>query len=60
MKMAFIKEESEEMRIEEAFKVKQEDTDKQTGQFPFLKVNSFDPCKLGICFKIITHVHLKK
>ncbi len=29
--MAFIKEESEDMKIEEAFRVKQEDTEQQTG-----------------------------
>ncbi len=29
--MAFIKEESEDINIEEAFKVKQEDTEEQTG-----------------------------
>ncbi len=31
--MAFIKEESEEMKIEEAFSVKEEDTEEQTGWF---------------------------
>ncbi len=31
IKMAFIKEESEDMKIEEAFRVKQEDTEQQTG-----------------------------
>ncbi len=33
IKMAFIKEESEEMKIEEAFSVKEEDTEEQTGWF---------------------------
>jgi len=31
--MAFIKEESEDIRIEEVFSVKQEDTEEQTGWF---------------------------
>ncbi len=31
--MEFIKEESEEMKIEEAFSVKEEDTEEQTGWF---------------------------
>jgi len=33
IKMAFIKEESEDIRIEEAFGVKHEDTEEQTGWF---------------------------
>jgi len=33
IKMAFIKEESEDMKIEETFKVKQEDTEEKTGWF---------------------------
>ncbi len=33
IKMAFIKEESEDVKIEEAFGVKQEDTETQTGRF---------------------------
>ncbi len=39
IKMAFIKEESEDVKIEEAFGVKQEDTETQTGRFhlSFLK-----------------------
>ncbi len=40
IKMAFIKEESEDMRIEEAFRVKHEDTEKQTGLFSLSKLNS--------------------
>ncbi len=39
--MPFIKEESEDVKIE-AFRVKREDTDEQTGEFPFSK-ESFDP-----------------
>ncbi len=38
--MAFIKEESEDMRIEEAFRVKHEDTETQTGWFSFSQLNS--------------------
>ncbi len=37
--MVFIKEESEDMKIEEAFKVKQEDTEEQTGWFLISKLN---------------------
>ncbi len=37
--MAFIKEESEDMRIEEDFRVKQEDAEEQAGWFLFLKLN---------------------
>ncbi|XDV25398.1 hypothetical protein PO909_029320, partial [Leuciscus waleckii] len=33
IKMAFIKEESEDFKIEETFTVKQEDTEEQTGWF---------------------------
>ncbi len=40
IKMAFIKEENEDLKIKEAFSVKQEDTDTQTGWFPFSKLNS--------------------
>ncbi len=39
--MAFIKEESEDMKIEEAFRVKHEDTEEQTGSFSLSKLNSF-------------------
>ncbi len=38
--MAFIKEECEDIKIEEAFKVKQEDTEEQTGWFLIPKLNS--------------------
>ncbi len=38
--MAFIKEESEDIKIEEAFNVKQEDTEEQTGWFLIPKLNS--------------------
>jgi len=40
IKMAFIKEESEDMKIEEVFSLKQEDTEEQTGWFSFSKLNS--------------------
>ncbi len=40
-KMAFIKEESEDMKIEEIFRVKHEDTEEQTGWFLFSKRNYF-------------------
>ncbi len=40
IKMAFIKEESEDMRIEETFRIKHEDTEEQTGWFSFSKLNS--------------------
>ncbi len=43
--MAFIKEESEDIKIEEAFKVKQEDTEEQTGWFLFSKLNSLLKCQ---------------
>jgi len=33
IKMAFIKEESEDMKIEETLRVKEEDTEEQTGWF---------------------------
>ncbi len=33
--MFFIKEKSEDMKIEEAFRVKEEDTEEQTGSFSF-------------------------
>ncbi len=36
--MAFIKEESEDIKIEEAFKVKQEDTEERIGWFPFSRL----------------------
>lgn len=39
--MAFIKVESEDLRIEEDFRVKQEDAEEQAGWFVFLKVSSF-------------------
>ncbi len=39
IKMVFIKEESEDVKIEDTFRVKQEDTEEQTGWFSF----SFDP-----------------
>ncbi len=35
IKMAFIKEESEDMKSEEAFRVKHEDTEEKTGWFSF-------------------------
>ncbi len=38
--MAFIKEESEDIKIEETFKVKQEDTETQTGWFLISKLNT--------------------
>ncbi len=38
--MAFIKEENEDIKIEEAFRGKQEDTDEQTGWFSFSKLKS--------------------
>ncbi len=38
--MEFIKEESEDTKIEEAFKVKQEDTEEQIGWFLISKLNS--------------------
>ncbi len=38
--MVFIKEESEDMKIEEAFRVKHEDTEEQTGWFLIPKLNS--------------------
>ncbi len=40
VKMAFIKEESEDMMIEDAFRVKQEESEEKTGWFSFLKRNS--------------------
>ncbi len=39
--MVFIKEESEDMKIEEIFRVKHEDTEEQTGCFLFSKRNYF-------------------
>ncbi len=39
--MAFIKEESEDMEIEETLRVKHEDTEEQTGWFSFSKLNCF-------------------
>ncbi len=41
--MAFIKEESEDIRIAEVFSIKHEDTEEQTGWFLISKLNSFDP-----------------
>jgi len=42
--MAFIKEESEDMKIEETFSVKQEETEEQTGWFHSHSwTQSFDP-----------------
>ncbi len=38
--MAFIKEESEDVKIEEAFRVEQDDTEEQTGLVSFSKLNS--------------------
>ncbi len=38
-KMAFIKLEHEDMKIEETFRVKHEDTEEQTGWFSFSKLN---------------------
>jgi len=38
--MAFIKDESEDMKIEETFRVKHEDTEEQTGWFSLSKLNS--------------------
>ncbi len=40
--MVFIKEESEDMKLEEAFRVKHEDTDteEQTGYVSFSKLNT--------------------
>ncbi len=38
--MAFIKEENEDVKIEETFRVKHEDTEEQTGWFSFSKLNS--------------------
>ncbi len=48
--MAVIKEESKDLRIEETFRVKQEDTEEQTGWFSFSKLNSdiFEECN-GSC-----------
>ncbi len=37
IKMAFIKEESEDIKIEEVFSLKQEDTEEQTGWFSVYK-----------------------
>ncbi len=39
--MEFIKEESEDMKIEETFRVKHEDTEEQTGWFSFSKLIFF-------------------
>ncbi len=39
-KMASIKEESEDIKIEDAIGVKQEDTEEQTGWFLFSKLNA--------------------
>ncbi len=41
IKMAFIKEESEDMKFEETFRVKHEDTEEQTGWFSFSKLKFF-------------------
>ncbi len=40
IQMVFIKKESEDMKIEEALRVKHEDTEEQTGWFSFSKLNS--------------------
>ncbi len=50
--MAFIKEESEDINIEEAFKVKQEDTEEQTGWFLFSKLSHL------ILIKISTYTEM--
>ncbi len=40
IKMEIIKEDSEDIKIEETFTIKQEDTEEQTGWFSFSKLNS--------------------
>ncbi len=40
--MAFIKDESEDMKIEETVRVKLEDTEEQTGWFSFSELNLFN------------------
>ncbi len=46
--MEFIKEESEDIKIEETFTVKQEDAEEQTGWFSFSKLNSLVSYELYI------------
>ncbi len=48
--MAFIKEESKDMKIEEAFRVKQEDTEEQT-KMVFIKEESED-VKIEEAFRV--------
>ncbi|KAL0149111.1 hypothetical protein M9458_055543, partial [Cirrhinus mrigala] len=48
--MVFIKEESEDMRIEETFRVKQEDTEEQTNMV-FIKKESED-MKIEKAFRV--------
>ncbi len=42
--MAFIKDDSEDMKIEETFRDKHEDTEEQTGWFSFSKLKYFMNC----------------
>ncbi len=46
--MAFIKEESEDIKIEGAFKVKQEDTEEQIGWFPFSRLMNIQKCMVTL------------
>lgn len=43
MKMEFIKEESEDLKIEDAVRVQQEEAEAQTGWFSSSKLNALDP-----------------
>ncbi len=53
--MAVIKEESEDLRIEETFRLKQEDTEEQTGWFSFSKLNrdNFEKYNRSVLIKML-------
>ncbi len=58
--MAFIKEESEDFRIEEVFSLKHEDTETQTGWFSFSKLNSLIfSVDVTLDYKVIRVIFLK-
>ncbi len=56
--MVFIKEESEDFKIEEAFRVKHEDTEEQTGWFLFSELTHLILIKMSISTEMKIHVEI--
>ncbi len=58
VKMVFIKEESEDIRIEEVFSLKHEDTEEQTGWFLFSELTHLILIKMSISTEMKIHVEI--